>query len=133
MASRGFRLLKIRSGATTYGLINHAALSSPEISGSRKRKSVLGVNTPEHHVMPRGVRSPAALRRICTSASSSAVAEQSITIALRRPHDAVGTRLAVCVRVRLIMGAFPRLEDVQERADGAVEAGDGACGKLASS
>ena len=33
VASRGFRLLKIRSGATTYGLINHAALSSPEISG----------------------------------------------------------------------------------------------------
>ena len=31
----------------------------------------------------------------------------------------------------VIMGAFPRLEDVQERADGAVEAGDGACGKLA--
>ena len=35
-----------------------------------KRKSVLGVNTPEHHVMPRGVRSPAALPRICASASS---------------------------------------------------------------
>ena len=31
----------------------------------------------------------------------------------------------------VIMGAFARLEDVQERADGAVEAGDGACGKLA--
>ncbi len=31
----------------------------------------------------------------------------------------------------VIMGAFPRLEDVQERADGAVEAGDGACGQLA--
>ena len=31
----------------------------------------------------------------------------------------------------VIMGAFPRLEDVQERADGAVKAGDGACGKLA--
>ena len=31
----------------------------------------------------------------------------------------------------VIMGAFPRLEDVQERADGAVEAGNGACGKLA--
>jgi hypothetical protein len=31
----------------------------------------------------------------------------------------------------VIMGAFPRLENVQERADGAVEAGDGACGKLA--
>ena len=56
VASRGFRLLKLRF----------------EISGStdRKRKSVLGVNTPEHHVMPRGVRSPAALRRICASASS---------------------------------------------------------------
>ena len=31
----------------------------------------------------------------------------------------------------VIMGAFPRLEDVQERADGAVKAGDSACGKLA--
>ena len=31
----------------------------------------------------------------------------------------------------VIMGAFPRLENAQERADGAVEAGDGACGKLA--
>jgi hypothetical protein len=29
------------------------------------------------------------------------------------------------------MGAFPKLEDVQERAAGAVEAGHGACGKLA--
>jgi hypothetical protein len=29
------------------------------------------------------------------------------------------------------MGAFPRFEDAQERADGVVEAGDGACGKLA--
>ena len=33
--------------------------------------------------------------------------------------------------VFVIMGAFPLLEDVQERADGAVEGGDGACGKLA--
>ena len=31
----------------------------------------------------------------------------------------------------VIMGAFPLLEDMQERADGAVEGGDGACGKLA--
>jgi hypothetical protein len=31
----------------------------------------------------------------------------------------------------VIMGAFPRLEDVQERADGAVEDGNGTCGKLA--
>jgi hypothetical protein len=31
----------------------------------------------------------------------------------------------------VIMGAFPLLEDMQERTDGAVEAGDGACGKLA--
>ena len=50
--------------------------------------------------MPRGVRSPAALRRICASASSLGVAELSITIALRRLHDAVGTRLA-CVRAHL--------------------------------
>jgi hypothetical protein len=38
-ASRGFRLLKIRSGATTYGLINHAALSSPEISGPTRSQT----------------------------------------------------------------------------------------------
>ena len=31
----------------------------------------------------------------------------------------------------VIMGAFPRLEDLQERADGAVEAGNGACGSAA--
>jgi hypothetical protein len=39
VASRGFRLLKIRSGATTYGLINHAALSSPEISGPTRSQT----------------------------------------------------------------------------------------------
>ena len=31
----------------------------------------------------------------------------------------------------VIMGAFPLLEDMQERADGAVEPGNGACGELA--
>ena len=31
----------------------------------------------------------------------------------------------------VIIGAFPRLEDVQARADGAVKARDGACGELA--
>ena len=31
----------------------------------------------------------------------------------------------------VLMGAFLRFEDAQERADGVVEAGDGACGKLA--
>ena len=39
VASRGFRLLKIRSGATTYRLINHAALSSPEISGPTRSQT----------------------------------------------------------------------------------------------
>jgi hypothetical protein len=33
--------------------------------------------------------------------------------------------------VFVIISALPRHEDVQERADGAVEAGDGTCGELA--
>ena len=41
---------------------------------------------------------PAVLRRICTSAFALGVAVNPL-IALRRPHDAVGTRLAVCVRL----------------------------------
>ena len=61
-----------------------------------------------------------------------AAAHRAFFTALGKPFFYSGFRSygsIACMFV--IMGAFPRLEDVKERADGAVKAGDSACGKLA--
>jgi hypothetical protein len=76
-----------------------AALGVSAWATLKAPKTPAAVNTTGHHVMPCCVHWPAALRRIRTPASHLGVAVTVITTTLRRPHDAVGTRLAVCVRL----------------------------------
>jgi hypothetical protein len=66
---------------------------------SASLQTVKGVNTTGYHLMPCCVHWPAVLRRICTSAFCPWGWQSVHHYSLRRPHDAVGTRLAVCVRL----------------------------------